>query len=228
MARELKLGVHIHADTLVTDIQVTGVDQSLYSYALGEAPLSSAEMQTRMQRLWLEGRLITLDSPYAFNDTKAYKNLIHKVITTVSDLTDRRDRPMAYSIQGVGGDSDCNLQVPLDSTLFETIDLALFGKERPHNCVKLNLSSYSSITHALVCVKKARKSGWPLIICTSETPHLPESSDTFPADFSIGVGAGQVMMGGLQNAGSVDKYNRILEISLEEDVTYAGRGFRIV
>jgi enolase len=225
MDGQLKLGVHIHAEAFAqTDSQ-----QSSYSYTLGvgATALSSAEMQRRMVALWLQGRLITLDSPFHFDDLKAFKYMTQKVTYTISDLADSRDRSMAYSVKGVGGDTDCSLQVPLDAKLFQSVDLALFSKSRPHNCVKLTLASYASVSEALLVVSKARIAGWPLIISSSDTPTLAETPDTFAADFSIGVGAGQVMMGGFISACSVDKYNRILEISLDQDIAYAGAGFRL-
>lgn len=107
--------------------------------------------------------------------------------------------------------------MPLDAVAFAEADnIDQLSQDTAYNCVKLQLSRSASISRAIEVIRKARAVKWPVAIVSNSTAALgPESSDTFAADFAVGVGAGQFQMGGVFAAESTAKYNRVLEISEE-------------
>ena len=74
-------------------------------------------------------------------------------------------------------------------------------------------------------VKAAREIGWNVIVSCNE--EASETVDTFIADFAVGMGVGQFMGGSLQSAENYEKYNRLLEISKDDQsINYSGPDFR--
>lgn len=136
---------------------------------------------------------------------------------------------MLYNAGGVGGDASCSMQVLIDPTTFAGLtDTEHFRQTMPHNCVKVPLSQFSSVSAAVAVVKKAKESKWPIAVCSSDSAALRETDDSFIADFAVGVGAGQLMSGGVFAAESYAKFNRLLEIQGEDNkVPYAGSKFRV-
>lgn len=82
-----------------------------------------------------------------------------------------------------------------------------------------------SLTAAIQLCKTAREMGWAVIIGSSEDG--PETMDTFISDFAVGIGASQFMAGGLHSLETGCKYNRLMEISREnEGINFIGSKFR--
>jgi len=132
-------------------------------------------------------------------------------------------------MNGVGGDAACHLQVPLDAVAFaEVTDLEQLTQDTPYNCVKLHLSRFPNVSRAVEVVRKARAAKWSVLLVSNCTAALgPETPDTFQADFAVGVGAGQFLMGGLYAAECTAKYNRMMEIAEESpQIRYVGARFR--
>lgn len=129
----------------------------------------------------------------------------------------------------MGGDGACYLQVPLDGLAFAAVDnVEQLAQDTAYNCVKLQLSRFASVSCAVEVIRKARAVKWPVMLESNSTSACgPESADTFPADFAVGVGAGQFAMGGFYAAESAAKYNRMLEICEESPhIRYVGGRFR--
>jgi enolase len=124
---------------------------------------------------------------------------------------------LRYNLGGVGGDPACPLQIPLDAVAFADIpDVDQFSQDMPYNTVQLQLSGFASVSQAIEVVRKARGVKWPLAVVSNNTSAQGlESTDTFLADFAVGVGAGQFMMGGVFSAECAAKYNRMMEITEE-------------
>ena len=132
-------------------------------------------------------------------------------------------------MNGVGGDTACHLQVPLDAAAFsEVTDIEQLTQDTPYNCVKLHVSSFPSVSRAVDVVRRARSVKWPVLLVSNSTAAQgPETPDTFQADFAVGVGAGQFLMGGLYAAECAAKYNRVMEIAEESpQIRYVGARFR--
>jgi enolase len=78
---------------------------------------------------------------------------------------------------------------------------------------------------AIDICKTAHEIGWSVIVSTSK--ETPETMDTFLSDFAVGVGSSQFQIGGLHSIEYSMKFNRILEISQEnEHLQYLGNNFR--
>lgn len=136
---------------------------------------------------------------------------------------------MQYSIHGVGGDASCHLQIPLEATRFaEVQNVDQLTQDLPYNSVSLQLVRFPSVSSAVDVIRKARAAKWPVAVVGNHTVDLGrDSTDTFLADFAVGVGAGQFAMGGVYSAECAAKYNRMLEITEESpSIRYVGARFR--
>ena len=132
-------------------------------------------------------------------------------------------------MSGVGGDTLVPLQVLIDAVkLLDVEEVDSVIQDTPFNSVKLRLSSFSCVSHAVQCIRKAKKANLPLVIAISDDPSLPENVETFLADLAVGSAAGQLMAGGLCAGEFSSKYNRILEISQESpSIPFVGPKFRV-
>jgi enolase len=139
-----------------------------------------------------------------------------------------KNNKLKYFTTGVGGDPQCHLQVVIDSVTFEAFGSSEdFSTHLPYNCVNIRLGSLSSVSHAIELCKKAKAFHCATIISSNDDASQPESGDTFIADFAVGVGAGQLMGGGMGAGQFAEKYNRVLAIQRErEKIKYVGGKFR--
>lgn len=132
-------------------------------------------------------------------------------------------------MHGIGGDPSCHLQIPLEATRFAAVqNVEQLTQDLPYNCVSLQLARFTSVSSAMEAVRKARSAKWPVSIVSNHTTDLgKDSTDTFLADFAVGVGAGQFLMGGVFSAECTAKYNRMMEITEESpSIRYVGARFR--
>ncbi|KAJ1403579.1 enolase C-terminal domain-like protein [Ochromonadaceae sp. CCMP2298] len=225
---DFKQGLHLHAEKLV---HTTDTEEPVYKYAYdGPAPvvaLSGADSVEQLTSLWVQTDLLTLEGLAVPKDHDTLKLLRQKVLEITYDLKASGSDSLAYCLPGVGGDASCCLQVPLDALTFSQIDnVEQYMQEMPHNCISLSLAHFTSVSQALDVVRKARATRWPVTVYASDSSYLPESSDPFLADFAVGVGASQVLFGGLQGAQFLSKYNRLMEIAEESPDIQYGRSFR--
>jgi enolase len=154
---------------------------------------------------------------------------VQRLQETAYDLKGSNASGMQYCMSGVGGDPQCVLQVPLDALTFaEVQNVEQFAQEMPYNAVTLQLSRFGSVSQAVEVIRKARGVKWPVVLVSNNTEETgPESTDAFLADFAVGAGAGQFMMGGVFTAECAAKYNRMTEISEESPgIRYVGGKFR--
>ena len=96
------------------------------------------------------------------------------------------------------------------------------------NTIRVNLSKCGSISQAISICESARKSNLSIII-SCDSGNIPETSDTFIADFAVAIGASQFMGGGILSGENIAKYNRLMEIGREDEsvlFTFLGRKFR--
>jgi enolase len=90
---------------------------------------------------------------------------------------------------------------------------------------QVRFDKMGSLSAAIELCKTGREMGWAVIIGCGEEG--PETTDTFIADFAVGIGAAQFMGGGLHSSETAGKYNRLLEISREnEGIKFIGSKFR--
>jgi enolase len=92
--------------------------------------------------------------------------------------------------------------------------------ERAANSVLVKLNQIGTLTETLEAVQVAQRAGWTAVI----SHRSGETEDTFIADLAVATGAGQIKTGAPARSERTAKYNRLLEIADELDMTaeYAG------
>ena len=97
------------------------------------------------------------------------------------------------------------------------------------NSILIKLNQIGSLSETTTTVKMAQQNGYRTVI----SHRSGETEDTFIADLSVGLSAGQIKTGSLSRSERVAKYNRLLEIEqkLGKRGRYAGAsvfdGFKI-
>jgi enolase len=135
------------------------------------------------------------------------------------------DAKFAYSVEGVGLAPSCQVQIVADNCYATVDDLKALNDEAVYNTVKIQLRRCRTVSAAVTLCACARNYGWSIIIGCEE--NFGETSENFLADFAVGVGAGQICLGGLHSGESSSKLNRLFEIQAEDDsIGFAGRKFR--
>ncbi len=79
------------------------------------------------------------------------------------------------------------------------------------NAVILKINQIGSVTEAIAAAMKAKSFGWKTIV----SHRSGETSDSFIADFAVGIGADYIKAGAPARGERVAKYNRLLEIEKE-------------
>jgi enolase len=88
------------------------------------------------------------------------------------------------------------------------------------NSILIKLNQIGTLTETIQTVRYAQKSGYTTVI----SHRSGETEDTFIADLSVALDAGQIKTGSLSRSERVAKYNRLLEIEEElgDKGSYAG------
>ena len=97
-------------------------------------------------------------------------------------------------------------------------------KQGVANAILIKLNQIGTVSETLSAIELARKSGYATVI----SHRSGETEDTFIADFSVAVGAGQIKTGSVSRSERVAKYNQLLRI--EEELGKASRfaGFSLM
>lgn len=85
------------------------------------------------------------------------------------------------------------------------------------NCLLLKINQIGTITEAINAAKLAKRYDWNIMV----SHRSGETNDSFIADFSVGIGAGQIKAGAPARGERLAKYNRLLEIEQETKLPYA-------
>jgi enolase len=88
------------------------------------------------------------------------------------------------------------------------------------NCLLLKVNQIGTLTEALEAARLAKSYGWNIMV----SHRSGETEDTFIADLSVGIGAGQIKCGAPCRSERVAKYNQLLRIEEElgTESKYAG------
>lgn len=94
------------------------------------------------------------------------------------------------------------------------------------NALLLKVNQIGSVSEAVEAVKMAKDAGWGVMA----SHRSGETEDTFIADLSVGLAAGQIKSGAPCRSERLAKYNQLLRIeeSLGSKASYAGENFRYV
>ncbi|MBM3285153.1 MAG: phosphopyruvate hydratase, partial [Candidatus Aminicenantes bacterium] len=79
------------------------------------------------------------------------------------------------------------------------------------NSILIKLNQIGTLTETVEVVKYAQSQGYSTVI----SHRSGETEDTFIADLSVALNAGQIKTGSLSRSERVAKYNRLLEIETE-------------
>ncbi|KAG9414037.1 hypothetical protein AC1031_013240 [Aphanomyces cochlioides] len=176
---------------------------------------SGDELMEIIKEWWRQHHITTVVDPFDVRDVKLASTLLRNVEDEATSS------PQGEGNVGIGGDASVKLQVVGHDLLQLGFDVV--QEERACNTVLIHLSNFSTVTQAIKSVNQARVLGLALMMgCDPGT-----TDDVFPVDFAIGVGCGQVKMGGLGTADAIARYNRFA--SFVEDPRspqYAGAIFR--
>ncbi|CAK4084604.1 unnamed protein product [Aphanomyces euteiches] len=176
---------------------------------------SGDELMEIIKEWWRQHHITTVVDPFDVRDVKLASTLLRNVEDEATSS------PQGEENAGIGGDASVKLQVVGHNLL--QLGLDVVQEERACNTVLIHLSNFSTVTQAIKSVNQARVLGLALMMgCDPGT-----TDDVFPVDFAIGVGCGQVKMGGLGTADAIARYNRFA--SFVEDPRspqYAGATFR--
>ena len=222
---DIKLGMDLRCDAFVYE-EEAGKFQSRYIFKGKDAASQNGfEVAQAITNCYRESELISVEDPLCGLDNDSLKALKNKVNSTISDIKKEMSEDLAYNIKGVGGDSNCILQIIADKICKSAEDVEQLDGSRIYNAVKVRMDKVGSVTNAIKLVKTARNLGWTIIIGTNED--APETMDTFITDFAVGIGASQLMAGGLYSGEHICKYNRLCEISREnESIPFVAKKFR--
>jgi enolase len=155
----------------------------LYFLSLQKSSLTSDQL-IALYREWVEKYpIVSLEDPLSEDDWAGWKKLTKK---------------LGDKIQIVGDD------------LFVTNvkRLTLGVEQKLANAILIKPNQIGTVTETLDCIKEARKVGFKTMI----SHRSGETCDTFIADLSVGVNAGQIKTGSLSRGERVAKYNRLMEI----------------
>ena len=207
--------------------------------------------------IWRQTGLVSVEDPLHPSDLDAMRMLKEKIGSVMEEIRgDSASTELPYALGGVGRDASCPLQVVADEAVIDAngikkwyVSVAscvlFFPQNKTHtnipslhlhfetgregeavfNTLKIKMSKTRTVTGAVNLAKAARQAGWQVIVGCEEGS--PESADSFIADLAVGVAASQFQGGGMESAEHLSKFNRLLQISKEnEDIKFVGRQFR--
>jgi len=222
---DIKLGMDLRGDSFVFEGD-DGNFQSRYIFKGKDAASQNGfEVAQAISNCYREAELISVEDPLSGLDIDSLKALKNKVNSTIADIKKEMSEDLEYNIKGVGGDSNCVIQIVADNICKSAEDVEHLDGNRIYNAVKVRMDKIGSVTDAIKLVKTAKNLGWSIVVGTNE--ESPESMDTFISDFAVGIGATQLMAGGLYSGEHICKYNRLCEIAREnEEIQFVSKKFR--
>ena len=155
-------------------------------------------------------------------------------VLTAAQLTDRYaamiDRYPIWSIEDGMAETDADGWLAHSDRLKDTIQvmgddnlvtnpqrIAAAVARGQGNASLIKLNQIGTVTETLVAIDVCRRAGWGAQI----SHRSGETTDDFIADLAVGTGTGQIKSGAPARGERVAKYNRLMEIALNEpDVPY--------
>eukprot|EP01036_Dinobryon_divergens_P035564 gene35564-46123_t len=209
-------------------INATATATSLLYHSEGSpgGAKSGIELSDSVMTLLKDFEIVSVEDPLKATDNIAIPVLREKLKTFMDGLTpDLITDGLAYCVGGVGGQEGCPLQIVACNDCLCPSDIKTLSQHAVFNTVRIGLARAGTVGCAIALCREARNMGWAVVVSIDND--RPASTDTFLADFAVGVGAGQLSAGGLLSGEYVCKYNRLLEISKESpSISFVGRFFR--
>ena len=89
--------------------------------------------------------------------------------------------------------------------------IALAIEQKACNALLLKINQIGTVTEGMLAAKAAHDAGWAVVVSNRSG----ETEDSFIADFSVGIGCGQIKTGAPARGERTCKYNRLLQIEEE-------------
>ncbi len=179
---------------IALDVAATSLANASGDYVLAREgrTLSSAEMIERIAR-WVEAYpVVSVEDGLHDED---WGNWI--------ELTRRLNH-----VQIVGDDLFCTNPTRIEQGIMQGAA----------NCVLIKLNQNGTLSGTLDAIRIARAAGYATVI----SARSGETEDAFMADLAVGTAGGQIKIGSLRNSERLSKYNQLLRIGEDADMTYAG------
>jgi len=138
--------------------------------------------------------IVSIEDPFNENDYNGWEKGFSKIGKRVEIIAD-------------------DLTVSQEKYIQEAID-----KKRA-NSLLLKLNQVGSVTESINSAKLAFNNGWAVQV----SHRSGETNDSFIADFAVGIGCGQIKSGAPSRGERIAKYNRLLQIEEENEISFAGK-----
>mmetsp|Transcript_19734 Transcript_19734/g.19065 ORF Transcript_19734/g.19065 Transcript_19734/m.19065 type:complete len:529 (+) Transcript_19734:216-1802(+) len=206
-----------------------GKKQAVIAPSPADAGVDADAQLLKSYSLWRETECVSIEDPIHLKDIfflNALKTKINDAVTQFGEDPVTSVIGLEYSQAGVGGLEGCRIQIVSDAGLTTPFDIRnLMEAKSAVNAVKLRLDKVKTVTSVLNMCKSIRNTPLTLIVGYSESG--PESVDTFIVDLSVGLGASQLMAGGITSGEHSAKYARLSEICKEDgSIPYVGKDFK--
>jgi enolase len=163
-------------------------------YGLDDKQLSAGALAGVLVSWCQEFPIVSIEDPFAEDDWSAW-----------SEFSLREE---AQSLQVLGDDL---IATHLDR-------LARAQHEGAANAVLVKANQVGTITDALDVAERASAHGMRAVV----SARSGETEDDWLADLAVAAGSGQIKIGSIVRSERLAKYNRLLRISRESDLNYAG------
>jgi enolase len=175
---------------------------------------------------WRASEMVSIEDPLHPSDLQGYRMLKEKIGVVMDEIrADAASTELPLALRGIGMDASCPIQIVADDAVPNAAAIKKWESEAIFNTVKIKMTKVRTVTDAIALAKAARDIGWQVIVGCEEG--RGETADSFIADLAVGVAAGQFQGGGMESAEHCVKYNRLLQISKEnEGIRFVGRNFR--
>ena len=154
-----------------------------YQMHNGEKKLDTSDMINMWENLVQKYPIISLEDPLDENDYDGYKELTNLI---------------GKNVQIVGDD--------LFATNIDRLNMGI--KKNAANSILIKLNQIGTLTETIKTIKLAKQNKFGTII----SHRSGETEDTFIADLSVGLNAGQIKTGSLSRSERLCKYNQLLRI----------------
>ncbi len=170
-----------------------------YQMHNGEKKLDTSDMINMWENLVQKYPIISLEDPLDENDYDGYKELTNLI---------------GRNVQIVGDD--------LFATNINRLTKGI--KKNAANSILIKLNQIGTLTETIKTIKLAKQNKFGTII----SHRSGETEDTFIADLSVGLNAGQIKTGSLSRSERLCKYNQLLRIEEELGVKAKFNGNKIL
>ena len=157
-----------------------------YQFEQGSTILNTDQMIKMWEKLVADYPLISIEDPLEENDFEGYQELTNSI---------------GKKIQIVGDD--------LFATNYKRLEKGI--KNNSANSILIKLNQIGTLTETIDTINLAKNSNYGTII----SHRSGETEDTFIADLSVALKAGQIKAGSLSRSERLCKYNQLLRIEEE-------------